>query len=89
MARKVLPLLIVFLASLGVGAQGDPYLEAIDARAVRLITSGDAAGLRALLTAEPALAKVSNHVRWTLLHFAVSDAGPNPVEIPSGKPDCV
>jgi thiol-disulfide isomerase/thioredoxin len=81
MTRKALPLLIALTASVGVGAQGNPYLEAIDSRAARLITSGDAAGLRALLAAEPALATAGNHVRWTLLHFAVSDAGSNPVEI--------
>jgi ankyrin repeat protein len=54
-------------------AQGEFWtVGEISPEARTLFDAGDAAGLRALLKNKPELAKATNHVRWTLLHFATA-----------------
>jgi ankyrin repeat protein len=53
----------------------------ISAEAQQLIDAGNAAGLRDLLRRKPELAKATNHVRWTLLHFVVRDVTRNQVDV--------
>ena len=81
-ATSLLVFLAVAVARMDTGATPQFWtIGEISPEAHALIEAGDAAGLRDLLKRRPEIAKATNHVRWTILHFVVRDVVKNQADL--------